>query len=637
MTNFIHGLRALSEVLTAAVAMTAFSVLLFSLQFLRRRQKLAAALVPVLVCVTVIYSADALETMAMGAAAKLMWQLIHWTGFVILPAAALFFSLVILELTGREIGKAVTVGSVLNYLLSFVFVSLLWSGKLFDGIHVISDIGTTMVHTGMTALFWVYFALNLCGILIVLATAYGRTRTQASRRRMLYLIFGLIGIIIGTFPLLLFGSGLLISRYPVVFWTLSVLGNAMVTVMVVLLGYASATFSVSWSDRFTRLRMIEWMLRGPVTASFTLWLVTMINRSGDALGLDISGVNTLATVVSIILMEYLVTVLMPRIERGALVGLGREDYAIYREFQGMMVFKPELETYLEALTGALCDRFQARDGFFAVMDESGSFDPVVKTGESSWLDLPELLSRMPAYFAEHGDAFYWDGTGVLIPLFNHDEGLDTFLGVLGLADVSPDLFPNGNVSVLEDALDKARTVLWQRRYLTSAYQVLRTKTKEAGANSFHSGSVLDQDALLENANTAELDRVTVWVKDALTHYWGGPKLSENPLLSWRVVRENAAAGSENEVNSLRSVLKQALEELRPEGERSISGEWTLYNLIDLKFFEKQKVKDIVRRLSMSEADFYRKQKVAVEALSKVIIRMEQSLQDETGDGLQNDK
>ena len=83
--------------------------------------------------------------------------------------------------------------------------------------------------------------------------------------------------------------------------------------------------------------------------------------------------------------------------------------------------------------------------------------------------------------------------------------------------------------------------------------------------------------------------------------------------------------------------KQALEKLRPEGERSISGEWTLYNLIDLKFFEKQKVKDIVRRLSMSEADFYRKQKVAVEALSKEIIRMEHSLQDETGDGLQNDK
>ena len=319
---------------------------------------------------------------------------------------------------------------------------------------------------------------------------------------------------------------------------------------------------------------------------------------------------------------------MPRIERGGIVGLGKEDYTIYKEFQGMMVFKPELVTYLEALTGALCDRFQARDGFFAVIDETGVFDPVVKTGESSWLELPQMLEKMPAYFEEHGDAFYWDGTGVIIPLFNHDENLDTFLGVLGLADVSPELFPNGNRSVLDDALEKARTVLWQRRYLTSAYQVLRSRTKQNGENGFHSGSVLNQNALLDSSNTAELDEVAVWVKDALTHYWGGPRLSENPLLNWQIVRRLAAESGENEINSLRSILKQALEELRPEGERNTGGEWMLYNLIDLKFFEKQKVKDIVRRLSMSEADFYRKQRVAVEALSKVIIRMEHERQDQ---------
>ena len=116
--------------------------------------------------------------------------------------------------------------------------------------------------------------------------------------------------------------------------------------------------------------------------------------------------------------------------------------------------------------------------------------------------------------------------------------------------------------------------------------------------------------------------ITVWVKDALTHYWGGPRLSDSPLLKWKVVQDAAAENNDNEVNGLRSVLKKALEELRPEGERSTTGEWTLYNLIDYKFFEKMKVKDIVRRLSMSEADFYRKQKVAVEALSKVIVRME---------------
>ena len=299
----IPSVRALSEVLTAAVAMTAFSVTLFSLQFLRRKQKLAISLVPLLLSVTVIYSADALETIAEIYHAKMMWQLIHWTGFVMLPPVSLIFAQVLLEMTGRDISRPSAILSGINILVSFVFIGLLWGGKLFSGIRVISNIGTTMKHTGLTFWFWIFFAVNLAAICQTLWTAYTRTRTQASRRRMIYLITGLLGIIVGTFPLLLFGSGLLISQYPVVFWTLSVIGNAVVTVMVILLGYSTANFSVPWSDRFTRLRMIEWMLRGPVTASLTLWLVTMINRSGNALGLNIASVNTLATVISIILLE----------------------------------------------------------------------------------------------------------------------------------------------------------------------------------------------------------------------------------------------------------------------------------------------------------------------------------------------
>ena len=193
------------------------------------------------------------------------------------------------------------------------------------------------------------------------------------------------------------------------------------------------------------------------------------------------------------------------------------------------------------------------------------------------------------YFAEQDRTVYWDSTGAVFPLFNHDEQIDTFLGVVGLADITPEQLSGGYNQIVEDALEKARIVLWQRRYLTSAYQVLRSKTNQQETNFFRSGSVLDQSNLLEQSGTSELDEVSIWVKDALTHYWGGPKLSENPLLKWRIVQETAAESCENEINSLRAVLKKALEELRPESERQAGGEWTLYNLIDLKFFEKQKV------------------------------------------------
>lgn len=622
MTFLIPGLRALSEVLTAAVAMTAFSVMLFNLQFVRRKQKLSFALIPLLLVITVIYSADALETMAVGDESRMLWQQIHWTGFVILPAVCLSFALVLLELTGKEIGRGRLGIAILNLLVTCFFLVMLWTGRLFSGIHVIGGIGTSMVPTDLTALFWVFFAVNILGTFWILGISLSRTRTQTSRRRMIYLIVGLLGIAIGSFPLLLFGSGAQISHYPLLFWSLSVLGNATVTVMVLLLGYSTATFSVSWSDRLTRLRMIEWILRGPVTASLTLWVVTMINRSGDVLGLNIAGLNTLATVVSIILLEYLITVIIPRIEQGSLIGLGPEDYQIYNEFKGMMVFTPEMITYLEALTAALCDRFQARDGFFAVWNESGTFDPVIFTGESSWKNIPDLLQTLPSYFSENGDRLFFDETGVLVPVFNHDGELDTFLGVIGLADIPRKINGEGDQQVLEDAIEKARTVLWQRRYLTSAYQVLRSRTDTSGGDSFRSGIILDRGMLLEDSETAELDQVSVWVKDALTHYWGGPRLMDSPLLKWNVVQQYAAENHDNEVNSLRTVLKNSLEELRPEGERSMNGEWTLYNLIDMRFFEKMKVKEAAQRLSMSEADFYRKQKVAVEALAKVIIRKE---------------
>jgi hypothetical protein len=42
----------------------------------------------------------------------------------------------------------------------------------------------------------------------------------------------------------------------------------------------------------------------------------------------------------------------------------------------------------------------------------------------------------------------------------------------------------------------------------------------------------------------------------------------------------------------------------------------------MKFLEGKKVREIALRLAMSEADLYRKQRVAVDAVAKVIAEME---------------
>jgi hypothetical protein len=116
--------------------------------------------------------------------------------------------------------------------------------------------------------------------------------------------------------------------------------------------------------------------------------------------------------------------------------------------------------------------------------------------------------------------------------------------------------------------------------------------------------------------------MTDWVKDALTHYWGGPKLTNNPLMNFKVVESASEANEGSRVNALRAIIKEAIEKIRPEGERKFTSDWLLYNILDLKFLQGKKVREVAHRLAVSEADLYRKQKVALESVAQVIAEME---------------
>jgi hypothetical protein len=112
------------------------------------------------------------------------------------------------------------------------------------------------------------------------------------------------------------------------------------------------------------------------------------------------------------------------------------------------------------------------------------------------------------------------------------------------------------------------------------------------------------------------------VKEALGHYWGGPRLTESPLLGLRVVRDAMEDHDGNAVNALRSILLSSIDKVRPEGERRFTAEWMLYNILEMKFLQGRKVRDVAMRLAMSEADLYRKQKVAIESVAKAMVEME---------------
>jgi hypothetical protein len=123
-----------------------------------------------------------------------------------------------------------------------------------------------------------------------------------------------------------------------------------------------------------------------------------------------------------------------------------------------------------------------------------------------------------------------------------------------------------------------------------------------------------------------------WVKDALSHYWGGPKLTNSPLLSLRVMRRALEEQDGNIPRALRAVLQQAIERQRPAGERKLTAsEWLLYNILDLRFVQGQRVRDIAGRLAISESDLYRKQRVAVAEVAKTLAEMEAETADDEGE------
>jgi hypothetical protein len=62
--------------------------------------------------------------------------------------------------------------------------------------------------------------------------------------------------------------------------------------------------------------------------------------------------------------------------------------------------------------------------------------------------------------------------------------------------------------------------------------------------------------------------------------------------------------------------------VKPEGDRSFSSEWILYNILEMKFLEGRKVREIAHRLALSEADLYRKQRIAIDNVANAILEME---------------
>jgi hypothetical protein len=200
------------------------------------------------------------------------------------------------------------------------------------------------------------------------------------------------------------------------------------------------------------------------------------------------------------------------------------------------------------------------------------------------------------------------------------------IGFLGLRsrDGSPDFSP-GEEEQIKALIDRAAVALGEKKLQrevfavvdrlvpqVEAIQKIRAEARYAGSDVLTS----PMDGIGSEEELTEL------VREALGHYWGGPRLTRSPLLGLRVVRQALDEHEGNPVNALRAILRSAIDYTRPEGERRFTAEWMLYNILELKFLQGRKVRDVASKLAMSEADLYRKQRVAIEAVAETIASME---------------
>ena len=639
MTNLIGILITINQLLTAGIAITAFSLLLYALSF-NLRDRVARSFAIIMICVVIVFSGEAIASVAESPESMEAWLKFQWSGLVFLPPAYLHFSDALLATTGKPSRGRRRLVVRINYLISIIFLILLPLSLLVGPL--VSDIRPSP-HLQKTNITWIFAAVYVTSMVwawINFRRAYQRAVTTASRRRMLYLIAGALAPAIGAFPYLLFGSSI-VADFELAFWLIADLINIGVTVLLVLMAYAVAFFGVPWPDRVIKRRLIKWVMRGPVTASTVLAVTTLVRRVGQAFGWVYSAAVPITMVGTLLLMQYLITLLAPIWERWVFYGGDRDDLQLLQTMEERLLTTSDLRQFLESVLTAVCDQLQVDTGFIVALQPPGS-EFIINIGKSIKLEQTEISKDLLNIVKENSisidstettlELFSWEDYWV-IPLFQRENGNKDLLGLLGAIKKTDEALTIEQRESLIALANRATIALEDRTTQHKVFSSLQSLTPEVGMiQQLRAAASFDGSIILSEPKTQlKLDQktdISKWVKDALSHYWGGPKLSNSPLLQLQVVQESLEQHDGVSVNALRSILKEGISRIRPEGERRFTAEWILYNILEMKFMEGRKVRDIALRLAMSEADLYRKQRVAIDAVANAIVEMEHKARQE---------
>jgi len=628
-------------VLASAVVIISFSLLVYLLSH-NLRSGVARSFCALLGFVMIVYLGDVVLPQVGSLEAAIPWLRVQWVGIAFVPAAYLHFSEALLRTTNASSRwRRVTVWGSYVLSLIFLFLSSFTDLLVQDGIY--SPVATQF-HAG--PLFWT-FALYFFATLLVgvrnIQIARRRCLTSTSRRRMAYLAVAFIATALGVFPYLLI-VGLPAGPSVLFFLSLVFISDVVMALMVTLMAYSVAYFGILIPDRVVKHRLIHYLLRGPFVATCVVMLLQIVPRMAQLLHLPTELSLTVTIVGAIVLLQLAINHLNPILDRI----IYRRDLAEItwlQELDERLLTSTDLQQFLENLLTALCDLLRVRSAFVAVA-AGGKLRLEAYSGPRQLVDTFLAQVNPSQVLAEEGGealpvladrpgegtgkttpspCFHLQGDYWLLPLRANSNSIP--LGLLGIEARAPlRNLTSEEREALALLVEQARVGLEDRHLQQGIFSALELIIPEIEQIQQRRGQprYADSPLLATVASPPSADEYPDLVKDAFSHYWGGPKLTENPLQRLRIVQDMLADYDYNPAKALRAVLKRALEVLRPDGQRSMTtSEWLLYNIVDLKFIQGQRARDVAARLAMSESDLYRKQRVAMAALAEIIARMEE--------------
>ncbi len=584
----------------------------------------ARAFVAVLSFITVVYVGDVFLSTAQLPAyhpAATFWLRFEWLGIAFVAPAYLHFSDRLLVTTGDESPrrrKAVGVAFALGALA----LSNVVSGRAIVG-GVVGSPGAIHLASGPA------FPLFAAGYIGITAWAVRnvwlarqRALTVRSRRRLTYLLVS-VAAPLSTFPYLVGGGGA-VAFSPVVFRALVAAANLVTASMLVVVAYGVAFQGALMPERMVKRELVKFLIQVPTLGVWVIFLTQFVpERLEGHLGLPRDVIVSLTLVGGIVAFRFMTSAAKPLVD-WAIFGRGGGDAMWLRRLDERWLTESDLTQLLENILTALCDRLRVTSGFVVVM-RRGRLEVDAYAGPT-----PRAAEFLASLTPAALDTVVSAPGFVTIPPFRiralKPPGGGATLGLLAFGDPGRGLAPEEHRAVnelvaateraLEDRLVQGRVIAALRDLEPELEGIQRLR------GALEPGGPGNAIAVLEASPIFAADFPN-WVKEALSDYWGGPRLTDSPLLKLNIARRALAATEGNPAKAMRQLLDDALERLRPEGERSMTAyEWLAYNILELKFVKGLRVRDIAGRLAMSESDLYRKQRVAIEALAHQLAAME---------------